>query len=109
MTVTFLKNITHSGAESLTNQLSGTAVSTAGPQGKVWASLTVSDGDSANTYQLIGRESGNNVVPSGSGAVEGIGEHGRVIFTGTVRANEPLELAVTAAAASTSSIMVKTA
>lgn len=105
--------ITGAGATG-TDLLSGTAVSNAGPQGKVWCSAST-DWNSYpdSTFTLFGRESGITVVPADSGFVltdENL-THGQVIFYGRVNPNEPLSLNITSGAdtaATVFSVMVKT-
>lgn len=123
MTTTFIVNESVGFGTASTDVLSGTAVATAGTTGKVWCSVTASadasglsltDTDSALcTVTLVGRESGVNVVPAGSAAVApDLSAHGRVVFYGQVRPNEPLALTLDATAAVNSnvffSVMVKT-
>lgn len=102
----------HTGAETLNDQLSGTAVAFAGPQGRVRAAYVSSDGTSTAT--LKGRESGKEVIPATSHAAQkaiagwgdSIGE--QFIYEGFVNPGEPLDLQVVAATASTSAVAVRT-
>lgn len=105
-TTTFILNTLVTNGTTVTDQLSGTAVATAGASGKVWASITVvgqngsaMDPEQEGAYQtnatLVGRESGVNVIPADSGGVlGGLDAHGRVVFYGRVRPNEPLALSI---------------
>ena len=110
MAKTYVHEMVHAGAETLNDQLSGTAVAFAGPTGVVRASFAASDG--TNTATLKGRESGLEVIPSGSHAAQRtLADVGDTmvrgfIYTGRVRPNEPLDLQVVAAAASTSVVAV---
>lgn len=121
-TTTYILNTSLEGAGATgTDLLSGTAVSNAGAQGKVWVSATTGvNGDdftaaSRNcTFTLFGRESGVTVVPADSGFVLGtnaLSQQGRVVFYGRVRPNEPLSLNITSSentAVEVFSVMVKT-
>lgn len=100
----------HAGAESLNDQLSGTAVAFAGATGVVRASYASSDGTSTAT--LKGRESGLEVIPSGSHALQRtLADYGDTaargfIYSGRVKPGEALDLQVIAASASTSVVIV---
>lgn len=121
-TTTYILNLLVNNATTVTDQLSGTAVATAGSSGKVWASITnvggtggAMDPENAGaqevTATLVGRESGVNVIPADSGTVIGdLAGHGRVVFYGRVRPNEPLALSVDNPSSSACyvSVMVKT-
>ena len=121
-TTTFIYNTTLTGAGATgTDLLSGTAVSNAGSQGKVWVSATSfvnhDEPEVDGTFTVFGRESGITVVPADSGFVAGnktsnsYADHGKVIFYGRVNPNEPLTLNITSGAGSTGvdySVMVKT-
>lgn len=119
-TTTFILNTTLTGAGATgTDLLSGTAVSNAGSQGKVWVSATTANGSDEigytdATFTVFGRESGITVVPADSGFIIGdqaLSDHGRVIFYGRVNPNEPLTLNITSGsdtAAEIFSVMVKT-
>lgn len=61
MSKTYAHEMVHSGAETLTDQLAGTAVAFAGQTGVVRASFASSDG--TNTATLKGRESGLEIIP----------------------------------------------
>lgn len=109
---TYNHEMVHSGAETLNDQLSGTAVAVAGRTGRVWAAFTSSDG--TNTATLKGRKTGREIIPSGSHACQmtladmGQGILQQYIYEGVVEAGEELELQVVAATASTSLVSVKT-
>ena len=122
-TTTYIINEEVAYGNSSTDVLAGTAVSNAGSTGKVWVSITAqanagglstTDTDAAKcTATLVGRESGVNVIPSGSGCVvSNLDAHGRVVFYGRVTPNEPLSLTLDATSAVDSnvffSVMVKT-
>src|SRR5688500_2817179 len=100
----------HSGAETINDQLAGTAVAFAGQTGIVRASFAASDG--TNTATLKGRESGLEVIPSGSHAAQrtlaDVGDTMAKAFyyQGRVKPGEPLDLQVVAATASTSVVAV---
>jgi hypothetical protein len=105
-TTTYLLNTDVTGTSTTaTDLLSGTAVSNAGPNGQVWVSGTQKAHKSDETHKLtfdskftlFGRESGITVVPADSNLVSGenaLSAHGRVVFYGQVRPNEPLTLNV---------------
>lgn len=105
-TTTYLLNKSVTGTSTAdTDLLSGTAVSNAGPNGQVWVSGTqrAHKSDESfkltfdSTFTLFGRESGITVVPADSNLVSGddaLAAHGRVVFYGQVRPNEPLTLNV---------------
>lgn len=109
---TYNHEMVHAGAETLNDQLSGTAVAVAGKSGRVRAAFTSSDG--TNTATLKGRASGLEIIPSGSHACQmtladmGQGIAQQYIYEGVVRAGEELDLQVIAAAASTSLVSVRT-
>lgn len=100
---TYVHAVTSSGAETITNQLAGTAVARAGSTGFVQACFAASDADF--TAKLIGRESGIQIIPSGSHpnvtAAANVKTISRpqMIFFGNTRPNEELELEITASAA----------
>ena len=92
-------------ATTETDQLNGTPVENAGRQGKVWASFTAAAGEV--TGKLRGRTSGIEVIPNGSHAVEGLGEHGRIVYYADgLTPGEPLDLEFTTTAAQDVSVMV---
>lgn len=100
----------HGGAETLNDQLTGTAVARAGPRGIVRAGFVSSDG--TNTCTLVGRESGKIVIPAGSHArqrtLADLGDSLIYEYVGMVNPNEPLDLQVIAATASTTVVGVET-
>jgi hypothetical protein len=109
---TFVKSRIAAGAETVTDQLAGTAVAFAGPTGRVRAgAMSVL---STTTLTLKGRNSGIEIVPKGSFAVAqaitAIGDKiGDVmIYEGFVKPGEPLELEIIAAAATTTFVAVRT-
>jgi hypothetical protein len=61
---TYFHEMVHSGAETLTNQLAGTAVSNVGSNGTVTATFGSSEG--SNTATLKVRDTGQEIIPSGS-------------------------------------------
>lgn len=109
---TYVHEMVHSGAETLNDQLAGTAVAVAGKSGRVRAAYVGSDGTSTAT--LKGRKSGREIIPSGSHAAQmtladygqGLGQ--QMIYEGFVEPNEELDLQVVAATASTSAVVVRT-
>lgn len=111
MSKTYAHEMVHSGAETLNDQLSGTAVALAGPSGLVRAAYFGSDGTSTAT--LKGRRSGKEIIPSGSHALQGtLADMGFAmqcgfLYEGFVDANEELDLQVVAATASTSQVVVR--
>lgn len=104
--------IVHSGAETVNDQLSGTAVAVAGRTGRVRAAFVSSDG--TNTATLKGRSSGKEIIPSGSHACQmtladmGQGMAQQYIYDGLVNPGEELDLQVVAIGASTSLVSVRT-
>lgn len=108
---TFIKLRTASGAETVTDQLAGTAVAFAGPRGivRAWAISTVKTA----TFLLKGRNSGREIIPNGS-AGQGIGVTSYPIdatffmFSGQVQPGEPLELTIVAAGAQDAWVGVQT-
>lgn len=109
---TYVHEMVHSGAETLNDQLAGTAVAFAGPTGVVEAAYAGSDGTSTAT--LKGRESGLEVIPSGSHALQRtLADYGDTLgqgffYAAKVKPGEPLDLQVVAATASTSAVAVRT-
>lgn len=109
---TYVHEMVHSGAETLNDQLAGTAVATAGRNGHVRAAYFGSDGTSTAT--LKGRFSGKEIIPSGSHACQmtladmGQGVANQFIYEGFVNPGEELDLQVVAATASTSAVAVRT-
>lgn len=109
---TYSHEMVHAGAETLNDQLSGTAVAVAGRSGLVRAAFTSSDG--TNTATLKGRKSGREVIPSGSHAQQmtladmGQGVANQFIYEARVDPGEELDLQVIALSASTSQVTVRT-
>lgn len=104
---TYIKVRTASGAETVTDQLAGTAVAFAGPKGIVRACgyATVK----THTFLLKGRTSGTEIMPNGTATqgLIGVASTGTdslitaqsFIYAGRVVPGEPLELTIVAAAA----------
>lgn len=109
---TYLHERVASGAETVTDQLAGTAVSRAGPKGIIRAAFVASEG--TNTALLKGRESGKEIIPNGShasvsGAVTALSLTAEdFIYEGLVNPGEPLELTIVADAAGTSIVGIRT-
>jgi len=110
---TFVQVIVHSGGETVTDQLTGTAVHIVGASGRVWASFASAKGE--DTATLRGRTSGIEVIPAGSSpnilAAADAQVHDltrMVFFAENMLPGEELELEVIAAAASETSFAVKT-
>ena len=110
---TYVHETVHSGAETLNDQLAGTAVAFAGATGTVRAAFAASDG--TNTATLKGGTSGREIIPSGSHAAQrtlaDMGAHLEgdfFIYEGQVEPGERLDLQIVAAAASTSAVGVRT-
>jgi len=110
---TFVKIIAHSGGETVTDQLAGTAVHRVGNSGRVWASFASAKGE--DTATLRGRSSGMEVIPAGSGpnilAAADLQHHtleDMVFFAENLQVGEELELEVISAAASETSFCIKT-
>lgn len=107
----FFHEMVHSGAETLSNQLSGTPVAQAGPSGVVKACFGASEG--GNTAKLVGRVSGRVVIPGGSHPARQESANSLdfdsqdFIFSGSVNPNEELDLEVISAAASTTVIGIR--
>lgn len=112
MAVTFVKARIAAGAETVTDQLAGTAVAFAGPTGHVSAAFVSTL--TTTTALLKGRNSGKEIIPNGSisgakGALTALTvETIDFIYEGMVNPNEPLELTIVAAAATTSLVGVRT-
>lgn len=111
MSITYVKGFTHSGAETLTNQLNGTAVQKAGSSGLVRASFVSTL--FSTTATLRGKKSGKSIIPPGSNAGpkaltdQGDGMGQQFIYEGFVEPDEELDLTVVAAAAATSLVAVR--
>lgn len=103
---------TASGAETVVDQLAGTAVAFAGPQGKVTAAFTATL--ITTTALLKGRNSGKEIIPNGSnasvsGALTALSlQSVDFIYEGMVEPGEPLELTITHAAAGSCLVGVRT-
>lgn len=112
MAVTFVQDRISAGAETVTDQLAGTAVAFAGPTGRVVAAAVCTL--ATTTILLKGRLSGKEIIPNGSsatvaGALTALHlDASDFIYEGVVDPNEPLELQITAAAACTTLVGVKT-
>lgn len=109
---TYNHEMVHAGAETLNDQLSGSAVAVAGRTGRVRAAFVSSDG--TNTATLKGRNSGKEIIPSGSHACQmtladlGQGIAQQYLYEGVVNPGEELDLQVVAITASTSMVSVRT-
>lgn len=109
---TYSHEMVHAVAETLNDQLSGTAVAVAGRSGLVRAAFVSSDG--TNTATLKGRRSGKEIIPSGSHAQQmaiaeyGVGVANQFIYEGRVDPGEELDLQVIALTASTTQVVVRT-
>lgn len=115
MPKTYVKLRTASGAETVTDQLAGTAVAFAGPRGIVRACALATV--KTHTFLLKGRNSGSEVIPNGSSPQGVIGStsytNGKMnaqdfIFSGQVQPGEPLELTIVAAGAGDAFVGVQT-
>jgi len=111
MAITFIKGFTHAGAETLTNQLNGTAVQRAGETGLVRATFVSTLFTTQAT--LRGKTSGKSIIPPGSAAgSKAVTDQGdsmgqQFIYEGFVDPNEELDLQVVAAAAASTTIAVR--
>lgn len=111
MSTTYIHEMVHGGAETLSNQLNGTAVQKVGESGRVAAAYVSSDGTSTAT--LRGKKSGRSVIPPGSHACQNtLADWGRdvgqqVVYEAILEPNEELDLEVIAATASTSAVLVR--
>lgn len=111
MSTTFVKGFTHSGAETLTNQLNGTAVQRAGKTGVVRAGALSTL--FTTQFTLRGKKSGISIIPPGSAAgPKALTDQGdsmgqQFIYEAIVEPDEELDLQVVAAAAATSLVMVR--
>lgn len=110
---TFIQARVSAGAETVTDQLAGTAVALAGPSGLVRACFRSTVG--TTRALLKGRLSGNEIIPNNSfpsdiSVGQGVGpiDGTQFIFEGKVTPNEPLELTIVAAAACTTFVGVRT-
>lgn len=111
MAVTYVHEMVHSGAETLTNQLNGSAVQKAGESGLVSVAFVSSDG--TNTATVRGKKSGRSIVPPGSHACQNtLADWGRdlgqqFIYQGMLEPGEEIDAEVIAATASTSALAVR--
>jgi len=109
---TYVHHQTHSGSETVTNQLDATAVARAGARGEVMAAFSATLGEFTAT--LRGRHSGKEIIPSGSHpnktAPVNTYSLGRqdLVFEGRVEPNEELELEIIASAAGDSDTLIVT-
>ncbi len=107
---TFVQDRISSGAETVTNQLSGTAVAFAGKSGRVRAAAVCTVG--TTTVLLKGTLSGIEIIPNGSSAtIKGTNANVDVndfMYDAIVQPNEPLELTIVAAAACTTFVGIRT-
>lgn len=111
MSITYNHEIVHTGAETVTNQLNGTAVQQAGKGRRVAAAFVSSDG--TNTATLRSKRTGTYVIPAGSHACQmtladmgqGLGQ--QYIYEAIIEADDELDLEVIAAGASTSLVSVR--
>lgn len=113
--ITYIKIRTAAGAETVTDQLAGTAVAFAGPRGIVRAAALATV--KTHTFLLKGRNTGREIIPNGSAPQGVIGStsytNGMLdaqafIFEGRVQPGEPLELTIVAAAAGDAFVGVQT-
>lgn len=111
MSVTYVHEMVHSGAETLTNQLNGTAVQRAGENGWVRAAYVSSDGTSTATVR--GKKTGRSVIPPGSHACqmtladEGQGIGNQFIYEAQLEPGEEIDAEIVAATASTSILVIR--
>lgn len=111
-TKTFIHLRTSAGAETVTDQLAGTAVALAGPTGNVRAGFV----STLTTTEVLlkGRNSGIEIIPNGcnapvSGALTALDLNANhFVFEGRVQPNEPLELQIVAGGACSTLVGVKT-
>lgn len=109
---TYVHDRTATGAETVTDQLAGTAVAFAGPTGRVTAAFCATL--ITTTALLKGRNSGREIIPNGSsasvsGALTALSlEASDFIYEGMVEPGEPLELTITHAAAGSCLVGVRT-
>lgn len=111
MSVTYIHEMVHSGAETLTNQLNGTAVQRAGESGIVSAAFVSSDG--TNTATVRGKKTGRSVIPPGSHACQNtLADWGRdigqqFVYTALLEPGEEIDAEVIAVGASTSALAIR--
>lgn len=111
MSTTYVHEMVHAGAETLTNQLNGTAVQRAGETGWVRAAFVSSDG--TNTATVRGKKSGRSVIPPGSHAGQktladwGVQLGQEFIYEAQLEPNEEIDAEVVAIGASTSALAIR--
>jgi len=111
VSITYVHEMVHSGAETLTNQLNGTAVQRAGENGIVRAAYVSSDGTSTATVR--GKKSGRSVIPPGSHAAQmTLADYGQslgqqMIYEAILEPGEEIDAEVIAASASTSALVIR--
>lgn len=109
---TYVHDRIATGAETVTDQLAGTAVGFAGPSGHVSAAAVSTL--ATTTFLLKGRKSGKEIIPNGSsGSVSGALTALSIqaidfIYEGDVDPMEPLELTIVSVAANTSLVGIRT-
>lgn len=111
MSVTYNHEMVHAGAETLTNQLNGTAVQQAGKGRRVVAAFVSSDG--TNTATVRGKKNGTTIIPPGSHACQmtladmgqGLGQ--QYLYEGILEEGEEIDAEVVAATASTSLLSIR--
>lgn len=107
---TFIHDRISSGAETVTDQLAGTAVAFAGRSGRVRAAAVCTIG--TTTVLLKGRLSGIEIIPSGSSAAmkgtNALIDVDDFIYDGVIQPGEPIELTIVAAAGCTTFVGVRT-
>jgi len=111
MSVTYVHEMVHTGAETLSNQLNGTAVQRAGDSGWVRAAYVSSDGTSTATVR--GKKTGRSVIPPGSHALQktladwGFNAGQDMIYEALLEPGEEIDAEVIAATASTSALIIR--
>lgn len=107
---TYVHDRVSSGAETVVDQLAGTAVAFAGKTGRVRAAAVSTV--ATTTIRLYGRTSGIEIIPNGSSAqMKGTNvglDVDDFMYDGTLQPGEPIELTIVAAAASTAMVGVRT-
>lgn len=108
---TFIHLRTASGSETVTDQLSGTAVAVAGPSGRVKAAVV----STLTTTRVIltGRKTGRTIIPNSftpvTGALAALDLNANhFVFEGNVQPGEELELTIVSAAAASTLVGVIT-
>lgn len=111
MSITYVHEMVHTGAETLSNQLNGTAVQRAGESGVVRAAYVSSDGTSTATVR--GKKTGRSVIPPGSHACQNtLADWGRdmgqqFIYEALLEPGEEIDAEIVAATASTSALVIR--